>query len=134
MDLFDAAWQPVKEYFSTARFDNGKTSNYNDGTSRRLSNIRLDCEVPAKEISQAFPERHLDLIWTMLKKDLEDLYENGDTAQGQDAFLRAFAGSRSRGKELTLVAFPQVAIYREYKRRQELFDYTIYIVVYGEWE
>jgi hypothetical protein len=135
VDKFDEAWRPVRENF--LKHNTMEESYYNDNTGRRIVNVRFDWEIDIDPDTFDFdtlsPE-HLDGMWKVLKQDLEDLYENGDRGNIADALLHAMDGSKKRSKKLTLVAFPQVDMHREYKPKKGTMEYTVFIIVYGEWE
>jgi hypothetical protein len=144
VNKFDEAWAPVKAHFLKYNSNivngyPGEFKPYNDGTGRRIVNLRLDTEIDVQSRPEDFDfntlsEEHLDILWTMLKPDMEDVFENGDQNNTADALFKCFNGSKKRGQTLIYPAFPQVSIYREYKAGKERLEYAVYVVVYGEWE
>jgi len=138
-DLLDAASATVKEYYSDAEyiFGIGGWREYDDGSGRRLANLRLDTvEIPIDQDTFDFntlsPE-HLDIIWAGIKAGLVDLFKNGDI-NGNDAWLKIFDGSIVRNQTLIDVTFSRVSLYRTLNQSSSMVEYTLYAVVDAHWQ
>lgn len=126
-NLVYEALEPVRKFLLEAD-DDGE--EYTNPPFDRLTNLRLDAEVPAA-LSKS---QQLGMIFAQFRDDLMDVVTNGDVDRHSDAFLKFFDGEIKRGQKLKRFHISRARCYREYKPRKETYEYTLFIVVFLEWE
>ena len=144
MELLDNALERIKPYIieSLGTGDGGNDLSYrgpedygyfsgNDCTAT-VARLRLDWELSTKV--RASPEVTSRLMLDTIKDDLLDLIENGDRDNLQDALLKTIDGSKKLGKEPRNIDIFSAQLFWEYKERNGMVEYTLYLLMAVQWE
>lgn len=126
-NLVYEALDPVRKFLA----DGDKFGvEYTNPPFERLTNLRLDAETPAgrTEAQQCW------LAFTTFRDDLMDMVTNGDVNKMSDAYLRYFDGEVKRGQKLKRFHISRAQCHREYKPKYGTNEYTLYLVIFLEWE
>ena len=129
-NLVCEALQPVYEWAKTVDFNDRSHAGYENGPYQRTANMRFDCET----IATRTKEQSLSLAFTQVRDDLMDGVTNGDVYHTSDPRLKCLDGEVKRGKRLSKIHISRADIYREYRPTHNVCEYTLFIVVYVEFE
>jgi len=120
------ALEPVRKFM----VENEDGTHYSGSNRKRLTNLRFDSEAPTAWSR----ERQMWLLFALVRDDLMDVVTNGDTSRVDQVFLKYFDGEVKRGKKLKEFSVQQAVCYREYKPRKETHEYTLFLVIWADWE
>ncbi len=99
-----------------------------------VQNIRFDWQLSTRPGDFDWGENPaFKSMKAFLSLDVEDLVENGDIDQSDDALLKAFYGSKKRGKSVDNFEILVAKLYRKEKPKEERVDYTLYILIRVSW-
>lgn len=118
----------VYEWAKDVDFGSHNSAGYDTGSDERTVNIRFDAETPVYDD----PAMSLSAAFSYVRDDLMDLVTNGDVHNVSDPLLKSFDGEQKNGKRLSKISISQARIYREYRPVQSRYEYTLYLVVYVE--
>lgn len=127
-NLVYEALEPVRKHVE--KNGTGPGTEYSNSPKERLTNLRLDAETPAARTEG----QQLWLAFTQFRDDLMDVVTNGDVNKTGDALLKFFDGEVKRGQKLKRFHISQAVCYREYKPKTETNEWTLYVVIFLEWE
>lgn len=130
MKLIDDALDPVIAFYKAEEdFQTFEGSDYRTGSSNRTINLRLDAE-----IESGMAEVGLDILSSQAKFELLDILKYGDRDAVSDPFRKAIDGSEKLGKKLKTFEINHAKLYSEFKPTKDAIEYTLYVVIYVEWE
>lgn len=128
-NLVHKAFEPIYEWAKTLSFE--ERNEYSQEPFDRTINLRLDAETIAAPHST---EQTLWPAFVQFRDDVLDLITNGDVSQNSDALLKYFDGEVKRGKPLKRLHIPKATLFREFRPTRNSYEYTLYIVIYVEFE